>query len=391
MTYLYAAAGSLIFIFVLLIWRKQQKVRADYYLVGINLLIGCFMLSDVLVQRHLSSATLIFQNGVPLLLFPVFVLYVLEFLRGNSRLSARWLLLFVPAVLFFIWSVYDHFVAGNYPNEAALLEHFNNPSLAYHLVFKGSQLGFMAVMIGLLQQLNRFERALKQGYSTIDAIDLQWLIRFTLVYLASVVVTFVLFLGQNLGILPFQIQQVFGVVYGLLVASVFYLNYQGIQHYTLTQVYRKASLPHTLVGLPNTEVIDAPSKELTADEKALEDKLLLLIEQQQLYLAPQFSLDDLAELLGENRHKVSKVINARAGRTFYDLVNGYRVAHLKRLLDDPKQQQFTILALGLDSGFNSKASLNRIFKSVTGLSPREYLESKQKDASHSGNRSQAIG
>lgn len=383
MTYLYAAAGSLICIFVLLIWRKKQRVRADYYLVGINLLIGCFMLADVLVQRFLSSATLVFQNGVPLLLFPVFVLYVLEFLRGTQKLPVRWMFLFLPAVLFFMWSLYDHFVAVNYPNQAALLEHFNNPTLTYHLIFKGSQLGFMGVMIWLLRQLYRFERALKQGYSTIDAIDLQWLIRFTWVYLASVVVTFVLFLGQNLGILPFQIQEVFGVVYGLLVASVFYLNYQGIQHYTLTQVYQKASLPASLLSLPTTEMVDVRNKELTADEEALEAKLLLLIEQQQLYLAPQFSLDDLAELLGENRHKVSKVINARAGRTFYDLVNGYRVAHLQRLLDDPKQQQFTILALGLDSGFNSKASLNRIFKSVTGLSPREYLESKQKTAAHS--------
>ena len=378
MGYLYSAAGSLILVFVLLILRKQPKARADYYLVAINVLIGCFMLADVLVQRQLSSASLIFQNGVPLLLFPVFVLYVLEFLRANDKLPKAWALLFVPAVVFLIWSSYDHFVAGNYPNQAALLEHFNNPTLEYHLVFKGSQLGFMAVMIWLLRQLNRFERALKQGYSTIEAVDLRWLMRFTWVYLASVIVTFVLFLGQNLGLFPVQIMEVFGVVYGLLVASVFYLNYQGIQHYTLTQVYQKGSLPDALGSLPSAEVPEMLGRELTNEERALEDKLLLLIEQRQLYLEPKFSLDDLAELLGENRHKVSKVINARNDRSFYDLVNGYRVAHLQQLLDDPKMQQFTILALGLDSGFNSKASMNRIFKSFTGMSPREYLDSKQK-------------
>lgn len=380
MGYLYAAAGSLILVFVLLILRKNPRATADYYLVAINVLIGCFMLADVLVQRQLSSATLIFQNGVPLLLFPVFVLYVLEFLRATDKLPKVWLLLFVPALLFFTGSLYDHFVAGNYPNEAALLEHFNNPSLAYHLVFKGSQLGFMAVMVWLLRQLNRFERALKQGYSTIDAVDLRWLIRFTWVYLASVIVTFVLFLGQNVGLFPVQIMEVFGVVYGLLVASVFYLNYQGIQHYTLTQVYQKGSLPATLVSLPTTESSEIANKALTADEKALEAKLLSSIEQQQLYLEPKFSLDDLAELLGENRHKVSKVINARNDRSFYDLVNGYRVAHLQRLLSDEKMQQFTILALGLESGFNSKASMNRIFKSFTGMSPREYLDSLPKTA-----------
>jgi len=55
MEYLYAAAGSLILVFVLLILRKRPRATADYYLVAINVLIGCFMLADVLVQRQLSS------------------------------------------------------------------------------------------------------------------------------------------------------------------------------------------------------------------------------------------------------------------------------------------------------------------------------------------------
>jgi len=39
---------------------------------------------------------------------------------------------------------------------------------------------------------------------------------------------------------------------------------------------------------------------------------------------------------------------------------------------DPTQKRYTILALGLESGFNSKASLNRVFKEATGISPSEY-------------------
>ena len=43
-----------------------------------------------------------------------------------------------------------------------------------------------------------------------------------------------------------------------------------------------------------------------------------------------------------------------------------------KLISDPDNNKFTILALGLDSGFNSKATLNRIFKKQTGYSPMEY-------------------
>ncbi|MEO0469784.1 MAG: helix-turn-helix domain-containing protein, partial [Bacteroidota bacterium] len=69
-------------------------------------------------------------------------------------------------------------------------------------------------------------------------------------------------------------------------------------------------------------------------------------------------------------------INTIGKKAFYDFVNQYRVGHFKLLLRDPNQQHLTILALGLESGFNSKASLNRIFKQHTGLSPREYQKAE---------------
>lgn len=380
MRYLYAAAAALILVFISLILRKKGKVLADYYLIGINILVGCFMLSDVLVQKHLSSATVIFQNGVPLLLFPVFTLYVLQFLNSGQALARKWLLLFLPALLFGLLSFWDHYVGNNYSTEAQLVEHFNNPSLAYHIIFKGAQISFIAVLVGLIRRLYGFEKALKLGFSTDDLIDLRWLIHFTWIYLISLCITFVLFLGQNLGVFPFQIQEVFGMVYGLLVASVFYLNYHGIQHYTLAQVYHSVATLDSGQHLVPKNLIEAnevdAAKALTEEELALEAKILAIIASEKLYLEPKFSLEDLASLLGENRHRVSKVINAQGDRTFYDLINGYRVAHLKQLLDDSRNDQFTILAMGLDSGFNSKASLNRIFKSITGITPKQYLENR---------------
>lgn len=93
-------------------------------------------------------------------------------------------------------------------------------------------------------------------------------------------------------------------------------------------------------------------------------------------MQPQLGLKDLAKKIGESTHVVSEVINQEVGKSFYDLVNGYRVQHLKKLLDNHKNQQYNILALGLQSGFNSKASLNRIFKNTTGITPNEYLKSK---------------
>ena len=108
----------------------------------------------------------------------------------------------------------------------------------------------------------------------------------------------------------------------------------------------------------------------------LEQQLLQLLEKEQLYLEPKLSLADLATRLDAPKNRVSKIINATQQRSFYDLVNGYRVEHLKQQLNNPENAQFTILALALNSGFNSKASLNRIFKNITGLTPRQYLDQR---------------
>ncbi|MBT8190072.1 MAG: helix-turn-helix domain-containing protein [Bacteroidia bacterium] len=43
-------------------------------------------------------------------------------------------------------------------------------------------------------------------------------------------------------------------------------------------------------------------------------------------------------------------------------------------------QQFSILGIALDSGFNSKASFNRVFKKKAGMTPSQYLKSLKGDS-----------
>ena len=66
MEYLYAAAWEVIATFIATIFAKKPKQRADYLLIGINVLVALFLLGDVLVARDLSSASIIFQSTVPL-------------------------------------------------------------------------------------------------------------------------------------------------------------------------------------------------------------------------------------------------------------------------------------------------------------------------------------
>lgn len=379
MNYLYAASGALIAFFILQILQKKPKTSADYLLVALNVIIGLFLLADVLIRQGLTSFRIIFQNAIPLFMFPVFALYVLQFIRSRQGIKRAWYLIFVPGILFVIYSCLDHFVWREY-DAAALVEHFNRPTLIYQFFFKGNQLLFIGILTWLLLQFRSFEEGLKQGYSFIDTVSLNWLRNFTIIYLASICLTFVLFLLQNVGLIPFEIQLIFGVVYGLLVLSVFYLNYHGIRHYTLAQEYQTPTAPvkeqsEAPTTTTHADLSESPPQGSTRDIE-IHAKMIALFEEEEVYLTSKYGLRDLADDLGESSHTISRVINTLEQKNFYDFVNAYRVAHLQRLLDDPTQQQFTILALGLESGFNSKASINRIFKQTTGLTPREYMKKR---------------
>ena len=109
-----------------------------------------------------------------------------------------------------------------------------------------------------------------------------------------------------------------------------------------------------------------------SEQEFIYRQLLVLFEEKRVYCEPKLQLQDVADLLRISPHTLSQTINTLAGKPFYDFVNGYRVKHLEKLLKDPSQRRYTILALGMESGFNSKASLNRIFKEAMDISPSGY-------------------
>ncbi|MBD2715084.1 helix-turn-helix domain-containing protein [Microvirga sp. STR05] len=89
------------------------------------------------------------------------------------------------------------------------------------------------------------------------------------------------------------------------------------------------------------------------------------------YLEPELTLGELAAQLRTNTSWLSKVINTGCGQNFNDFINEYRVREAERCLRDPKFRHYTLLAVALEAGFNSKSTFNRVFKKLRGLTPSE--------------------
>jgi AraC-like DNA-binding protein len=95
------------------------------------------------------------------------------------------------------------------------------------------------------------------------------------------------------------------------------------------------------------------------------------------WLDPELTIEDLASALGVQRHHVTQVVNALLHKNFYRFVNEYRIAEVKRKLDDGEAGRLSLLGIAMDSGFNSKSTFNDAFRKITGLAPSEYRKSVQ--------------
>jgi len=101
----------------------------------------------------------------------------------------------------------------------------------------------------------------------------------------------------------------------------------------------------------------------------LEQRLLSVMKEKELYLDNSLTIFTLAKYLQTNSKYLSKLINQSFDKNFAFFVNEYRVKYAKKMLSDPTNDKLTIEYIGEQSGFKSKSAFNAAFKKITGITP----------------------
>lgn len=117
----------------------------------------------------------------------------------------------------------------------------------------------------------------------------------------------------------------------------------------------------------------APQKPITAatPDEVLMQRIHKLMTEQQLFKQSELKVADVAVLLNTNARYVSDCINQLEGRSFSQYVNGFRIDYAKQQLR--QQPDIKLSILSLESGFANETSFFRAFKTLTGMTPREWL------------------
>lgn len=138
----------------------------------------------------------------------------------------------------------------------------------------------------------------------------------------------------------------------VVVVSFYFLNVKNVQDVREADItVREANYGEKSV----TEIMESLRNNLVDNE---------------LYRHSAISLEMLSEKINVPRHHLSHFLNDYLGKSFYQLIAEYRIEYAKKRLKE--DSLITIETLAYECGFNSKTSLNKYFKEVTGFAPSQY-------------------
>ena len=122
--------------------------------------------------------------------------------------------------------------------------------------------------------------------------------------------------------------------------------------------------PQAFIKVDNKE-----SAPLKTEDRSVLDRLEMLLERDKVYQDPGFGRAELARELKIGEATLSRLVNAGYGKTIPQILNELRVKDAQRLL---KETNASIQNIFEESGFNSITTFNRVFKELSGDSPKEY-------------------
>lgn len=107
----------------------------------------------------------------------------------------------------------------------------------------------------------------------------------------------------------------------------------------------------------------------------LKEKLLILLDDEKVYLQNDITLQKLADYLNTTRNNASQIINEHFDLNFFELINTYRIKEAKEILKNEKSKDLNLIEVAYEVGFNNKVTFNKSFKKYNHTTPSEYVKS----------------
>ncbi|MCB0396612.1 MAG: AraC family transcriptional regulator [Flavobacteriales bacterium] len=152
-----------------------------------------------------------------------------------------------------------------------------------------------------------------------------------------------------------------------------YLALRNPSVFSIRSPHRPLEQKMVEIILPEEERNQQKKSEFTDEQLAQYSQVLdKLMEENNVYLDHDLSLNKLSGLSQIPSRHLSQYINTTFNKNYKEYINGYRIMHAQELL--MKDDSLTIYSIAVDSGFNAESTFYQIFKQHTGLTPKQYQD-----------------
>lgn len=355
-------SGFLIFgviqaiIFAGLFFSKRKRSGADNTLI---LWLLTFAAHSILILINQNIAgngfTRIFPVSFTLLYGPYLFIYV-TLVKSCKRNPINIYLHIIPFVIFSILSIVLH-------ND---------------IVFK-KLVSFCGLLSGItycsvtFYKIKAHKSQILEHFSSIDKVNLKWIERFVISIIMIWLGVFII-LG---------IKQIYSITISLdwffisIPLIISYIGFYGLKQqliFSPIEISQNTTSSNKEISIHDKKESKSYSKSgLNKDDMIkIHNSLINVVDDQKLYRHAGLSLKELSEKTNIPQHHITQTLNLYANKSFYNFINQYRVEEFKERVNKGDAEEFSLLGIAFDCGFNSKSSFNRIFKNLTGLSPSEY-------------------
>lgn len=361
------------FLMMSLLTVGHHRKHANSVLAILMLLFAYDLFDEFLLESHYMQFVpriIAIEHITDLLYGPVIYLYVLRISGRFQYKAKRYWRHFLPGGLAGFVAMYFLLF---YPTDAFLqfLEDDDSTPLALLLYeFLTTITGVASILVYLvlsLRVLFSHQKTIVDNYSFREAVDLQWL-KTVLYALGSLSLVYLgLFLWDVFDVDTPELLD--SLLYLSMISCIFFLGFKGVRQPLVFSEPEDSE--EVVIQTPNVE----PASEYQGsgidetESKLILESLQQLLDDNPLYLEPKLTLADLAKISGFKSHYLSQAINQNLQVNFFDFINRYRVEFACEQL---QQSAPNVLAVAMESGFNSKSSFYNAFKKYTGMTPKQY-------------------
>lgn len=350
---------QLLFVGVFLITHKIGNRRNNALLGTLFLLISWNMGDMTLKMNNLVLDWDVLQkldDGFFLLYGPLIYLYSKAVIFKDFKLSPSQLLHLIPYLLFTATLFY---ATDLIPTTS---EEILNREMPWQF-YLGSGLIYMHFFLYLIlsyRTLEKYREIIRNKFSQIDQINLEWLSLMIKTFAILGLISFV----HNFVALA-RMESVFMVTLIILLFFIFY--------FVIKVILKALRQPEIFAGINQKETAKYQGSNLTQDQvEAIKERLLILMGTEKPYMNPEVNLAELSENLSVSSKHLSQVINQSFGKSFFDFINSFRIQEAQQIFGESRDAKLTVLEVMFEVGFNSKSSFNTAFKKETGQTPTQF-------------------